>query len=77
MMGATFPFPATAAQRAATGDPRKSIEERYGDAERYCAQLRAAAEDLVARRLLLAEDVDRVVRGAGRVYDLLAARKGS
>ena len=74
MMGATLPFAATAAERAATGDPRKSIEERYRDRNHYCDLVRAEAERLVRERFLLAEDVDRVVRGAGRVYDTFMAR---
>lgn len=73
MMGATFPFPATAADRARIGDPRKSIEERYRDRDDYCARVRAEAGRLVRERLLLEEDVERVVRGAGRVYDLFMA----
>ncbi len=73
MMGATFPFPATAEARIASGDPRASISERYADREDYSARVRAAADALVAERLLLEEDVDRLVRGAGRVFDLLAS----
>lgn len=73
MMGGTFPFPATEAGRARSGDPRKSIEERYRDRYDYCARVRAEAERLVRARLLLDEDVDRIVRGAGRTYDLFNA----
>jgi hypothetical protein len=77
MMGSTFPFPATAADRARTGDARKSIEERYRDRDDYTARVRAEAERLVRERLLLEEDVDRVVRGAGRVYDLFMSRSAA
>jgi Alpha/beta hydrolase domain len=74
MMGATFPFAATAEQRLANGDPRKSIAERYRDRDDYCGHLRAEADALVAQRLLLEEDVERLVRGGARVYDLFVAR---
>ncbi len=73
MMGSTLPFAATAADRLRTGDPRPSIEERYRDRDHYCARVRAEALRLVEGRLMLEEDVDRLVRGAGRVYDMLTA----
>ena len=75
MQGSTFPFAATKAERERTGDPRPSIEERYRDREAYLAQVRAAAEALVAQRYLLAEDVDLAVSLAGERYD--AVRGGS
>jgi hypothetical protein len=61
MQGSTIPFPATAAERARTGDPRRSIEERYRDRDDYLVQVRAAAEALVAQRLVLPEDIDYIV----------------
>jgi hypothetical protein len=76
MMGSTFPFAATRAQREQNGDPRPSIEERYRDRDDYCAQVRAEAERMVQQRFLLAEDIDRLVRGAGRVYDLFTSPAG-
>jgi hypothetical protein len=73
MQGSTFPFPATKAERERTGDPRPSIEERYADRDAYLAQVRAAADALVAQRYLLAEDVDVCVRLAAERYDAFAA----
>src|SRR6185369_16271582 len=73
MQGSTFPFPATRAEREQRGDPRPSIEERYRDRDDYLAQVRAAAEALVAQRYMLAEDIDLAVRLAAERYDAFAA----
>jgi len=69
MVGSTIPFPRTAAERAASGDPRPSIEERYGDRSQYLELVRKAAEALIDQRWMLAEDVERSVANAGRLYD--------
>ena len=71
MMGSTLPFARTAAERARTGDPRPSIEERYGSRDDYLARVRGEAQAMVAARHLLAEDVDAVVARAGELWDLL------
>jgi hypothetical protein len=73
MQGSTFPFAATRAERERNGDLRPSIEERYRDREAYLAQVRAAAEALVARRYMLAEDVELALTLAGQRYDAFAA----
>ena len=70
LVGWTLPFPATCADREATGDPRVSIAERYRSREDYVRQVRVAAQTLVARGYLLAEDVSWVEEGAVRRYDL-------
>ena len=62
--GSTIPFAETEEERAATGDPRPSIEARYGNADGYVAAITTAAEALVAQRLMLAEDIPRVARAA-------------
>ena len=74
MMGSTLPFPRTAVERARTGDPRLSIEERYAGREGYLARVRHDAEIMVGSRHLLAEDVDAVVARAGALWDLLGPR---
>jgi hypothetical protein len=61
LVGAYIPFPVSAAERQSTGDPRLALEERYGTLEKYCRQLRDQCERLVERRLLLKEDVPRIV----------------
>jgi hypothetical protein len=49
-------FAPTEAARAASGDPRPSVQARYGTDAAYKAAFSAALDDLVARRLLLPED---------------------
>lgn len=56
-----LPFPKTAAERQTTGDPRKSIAERYSDRETYLSRYHAAVEDLVKQRWILPEDRDAIV----------------
>jgi Alpha/beta hydrolase domain len=63
-MGGMIPFARTKAQRLASGDPRLSLEERYGTHEKYVAQVRAAAERMVRGRYLLQEDADRLIAQA-------------
>jgi hypothetical protein len=62
--GQAIPFAKTRADRAATGDPRPSLEERYPSHQGYVDQVRAAAEALARDRFLLQEDVDRFVQAA-------------
>ena len=70
MLGSYLPFARTKAEREAAGDPRPSIEERYpGGRDDYLARIRRAADALVAERLLLVEDVPRVVDRAATHWD--------
>jgi len=62
--GSYIPFARTRAERLAIGDPRLSLEERYGTHEGYMAAVRAAAARLVAQRFLLPEDAARLVSEA-------------
>jgi hypothetical protein len=59
--GGYIPFAKTKAQRLASGDPRLSLEERYGTHEAYVAKVKEAAKRQVAERFLLQEDADRLV----------------
>ena len=74
LAGSTIPFPATRAEREATGDPRLSIEERYASRQDYLAQIRAAAEELVSQGYVLGEDVELLVGQAADHYDELTSR---
>ena len=74
MMGSTLPLPRTRAERLATGDPRRSIEERYPSRAAYLERVRTAALALVAARHVLAEDLDAIVERAGRLWDWVQAR---
>jgi len=71
LFGTTLPFPRTKAERDAAGDPRPAIDERYASKAAYLERVRAAAEDLVAQRLLLAEDVEGCVAVAAAKWDAL------
>lgn len=71
LIGSTVPFAVSAAERAASGDPRPSIEERYGGRDDYLARVRAAAERLAADRYVLPEDVDLAVENAALRWDAL------
>ena len=62
--GQNIPFKKTKAERSAAGDPRRSLEERYGTHEGYVQAVARAAEKLQRRRLLLQEDVDKYIAAA-------------
>jgi hypothetical protein len=57
-------FAQTKAERLAAGDPRLSVEERYGSQEGYNCVVRNAAARLVRARLLLPVDADRLIAQA-------------
>jgi alpha/beta hydrolase family protein len=73
LYGSTIPFPPTPEERARTGDPRRSIAERYADKAAFLALVRREARRLVDDGYLLAEDIDLVTEQAARRFDLLAA----
>jgi Alpha/beta hydrolase domain len=54
--GMSIPFAQTQAARVAAGDPRPSIEERYGNFSFYYYKLLFAINDMVGRRFMLPED---------------------
>jgi len=56
LTGGYIPFFRTRAQRLAAGDPRLSLEERYPTHADYVAKVTAAANSLVAQRVLLPQD---------------------
>ena len=59
-----IPLPETPEERRATGDPRRSILERYQNAEAYVRAITAAARRLVEQGLMLEEDVERAAEVA-------------
>jgi hypothetical protein len=56
LTGGYIPFFHTLAERQAANDPRPSLEERYPTHGDYVAKVTAAANSLVAQRLLLPQD---------------------
>jgi hypothetical protein len=66
LSGSFFPFARTRAERLASGDPRRSLEERYRNHAGFVAAVEASARRLVKERFLLAEDAPRIVDIARR-----------
>jgi hypothetical protein len=63
-VGGMIPFAKTKAERAASGDPRLSLEERYKDHAGYVDAVRAAAAKAVAAGFLLQADADALITAA-------------
>jgi hypothetical protein len=62
--GQHIPFMPTKATRMAAGDPRLSLEERYGTHDQYVTAVATAAEKLEQQRLLLRADVEAYIEQA-------------
>jgi len=62
LQASTIPFAKTKAERMAKGDPRPSLEERYGNLSNYYALAVQAANKMIADRLLLPEDADHELK---------------
>ena len=66
--GMALPFAKTAAERAATKDPRLSLAERYEDRKAFISKTRNAAQELHQRGFLLEEDIEKIVNRASRTW---------
>lgn len=62
--GSFIPFSATRAERVKNGDPRPSLEERYGTRANYLRAVREAIESMKSEGLVLAEDEPRIMARA-------------
>jgi hypothetical protein len=62
--GQFIPFANTVAARLATGDPRPSAAERYGNYGNYSLAVSKAVKRMIANRTLLAEDAVAVTNDA-------------
>src|SRR4029077_1567226 len=62
--GSVIPFAQTKAARQTSGDPRPSLEERYGDHAGFVKAVEEASRRLVRERFLLQEDADRYIQAA-------------
>ena len=60
--GSYSALPATRVEREAKGDPRPSLEERYGSHANYIGKLKATVQTLVKERFLLAEDAESYLK---------------
>ena len=68
IQGSVLRFPET----PTAGDPRPSFAERYGTHEAWASRVLAAADSMVAERLLLREDVDRLAAALREGREVLA-----
>ena len=59
--GSFLPFAARRTERQSTGDPRRSVEERYPNHQAYVRAVSDAAGALVQDRLLLRGDADEII----------------
>jgi hypothetical protein len=64
LLGSFIPFAKTKAERRKSGDPRRSLGERYKTKQDYVQQISRAARKLVEERYLLAEDAERMIAEA-------------
>jgi hypothetical protein len=62
--GGWIPFAKTMAERLASGDPRLSLTERYGDHAGYVAKVTTAADSAMAQGFLLKADRDALIAAA-------------
>jgi hypothetical protein len=65
-----IPFAQTETERERARDPRPSLEARYASRDAWAARLAEAVDRLVAARLLLAEDGDRLAIAARESWDV-------
>ena len=70
IQGSMIPFAETEAERLRTDDPRPSLDARYPSRDAWAARLTEAVDRLVADRLLLAEDGDRLTAAARESWDV-------
>src|SRR6266849_6817013 len=64
LSGSFIPFAPTLAERLASGDPRLSLEERYGDHRGYVEAVRSASRELIRAGFLVEEDAERFLAEA-------------
>jgi len=70
IQGSMIAFAATEVERERAGDPRPSREARYASRGSWVAQLVAATDRLVAERLLLPEDGERLTAAARESWEV-------
>ena len=71
MTGSYLPFASTKAARQKSGDPRPSLEERYGGKSAYLERFRDAAKELAAAGYILERDIQQMTDRASRQWDAI------
>ena len=69
MEGSYLPFPKDAAAQKSSGDPRKSIAERYANREAYLQRFEHATDELIQKRWILPEDRAPLLQRGGEEWD--------
>ena len=69
--GSYLPLPRTEAERQKTGDPRRSMEERYSSREEYLRRYTKAVDKLIRERWILQEDREAMLQRGGLEWDQL------
>lgn len=67
--GSYFPFPRNKSERARSGDPRLSIEERYTGQADYLKKYGAAVDRLISERWILSEDREPLLQRGKAEWD--------
>jgi hypothetical protein len=62
LTGSYIPFAVTKTERETSGDPRLSLQERYGTLEEYLQQLAQKCQQLQDAGYLLPEDGARILK---------------
>ena len=73
--GSTFLLPVTKEARARVGDPRLSIDERYGNEDEFVKRVSAAADELIRERFVLPQDRDYVIERAKGLWRAATAAR--
>jgi len=73
--GSFAPFARNETERRVSGDPRPSLEARYATREAFIKATRAAAENMVADRSLMAEDVEGIVTSQADFYERIISHR--
>lgn len=72
--GSFIAFPRNENERIGTGDPRKSVAERYSSREAYREAFATATLALAEQELIVSDDVNPMIERAARFYDRVMAR---
>jgi hypothetical protein len=67
--GSYLAFPKTADDRKKSGDPRRSIAERYSNREDYLSHYGRAVDELIKQRWILEEDRSLLTNRGGQEWD--------
>jgi hypothetical protein len=68
-IGSCVAFPKNAAERKQSGDPRKSVAERYASRDSYLEQFSRATDELIRQRWILPEDRAALLQRSGEEWD--------